>query len=937
MRTLKYSIFFIILFLFINVNFVFAGAGIRLDRNLWNQGTVWYEFEDDFGPAVAGRIIRVINSINVLLEVEAGVTLAECSGWGTPSSNCDQPPLRLTSTTIPGHCASTVGFNHPLTLGGVTRNQNKMLLHTSCDEVAIMHEFGHAIGLFHEHQRSDRDYYVLVITDNVEDDPFTRKEFEKLQSNHLRLLGPYDYRSLMHYHQCAFLQPELDCGGLRRTIFKPFGEPAIGFARSFSRNDIKSIKGLYKDKSQPPELGNDVYRVPGRSTTVTIEQEKFNGFDELLPTEKGLSFNDGDFNGDMREIRITRRPQGTVNLTDNEKGNFTFTFKPGDRRDSFLYSRASRGGGGSSNAYVRIDKGSSPSKGLRASMPSRGTITSSPEGINCGENGDVCEFDFETNTFVSLSASPSTGYRFGVWTGNCSGNKKTTKVFMDNPKHCEAQFELGEELPEEEEAIPPPPTTIVSLNKLSISVIGNGFVTSSPSGISCPPVRNCTDTFSPDSTVVLNIIQTTGYSFSGWSGDCSGNSRKLSVVMDSSKSCTATFVESTTQPLPEPVSNTRTLTIRKNGTGLVASIPPGINCGDVCKSDFRLNSRVNLRAIPLGDYRFSNWAGDCSGGTLTGSSISFTMDADKICTANFTRISTPTPTPPRPVTMHVLRVTKTGSGTVTSSPTGINCGSDCIQRYRLNTRVTLRAQPAGGYRFSSWSGACSGSALTGTSASVTMNSSKTCTANFTRISTPTPPPRPVTKRTLRVTKIGSGTVTSSPSGINCGSDCSHQYNLNSRVTLRARAASGYRFSSWSGACSGSALTGTSASVTMSSNKTCTANFTRLRTTTPNPPRPVTTRTLRVTKSGIGTITSSPSGINCGSDCSHSFRLNSRVSLRARPGRGYQFRNWSGACSGSILTGASTSVTMSSNKTCGATFIRSGFLRQTVEEEKQEEQ
>jgi hypothetical protein len=68
---------------------------------------------------------------------------------------------------------------------------------------------------------------------------------------------------------------------------------------------------------------------------------------------------------------------------------------------------------------------------------------------------------------------------------------------------------------------------------------------------------------------------------------------------------------------------------------------------------------------------------------------------------------------------------------------------------------------------------------------------------------------------------GSGTVTSSPSGINCGSSCSAAFNPGTKVTLTAHAASGSKFAGWSGGgCSG---TGT-CQVTMSSNQTVTANF-----------------------------------------------------------------------------------------------------------------
>jgi hypothetical protein len=68
----------------------------------------------------------------------------------------------------------------------------------------------------------------------------------------------------------------------------------------------------------------------------------------------------------------------------------------------------------------------------------------------------------------------------------------------------------------------------------------------------------------------------------------------------------------------------------------------------------------------------------------------------------------------------------TGAGTVTSSPAGINCGSDCSEIYSSGTLVELTASPNTSSTFAGWSGACSG---TGT-CTMTMNATKTVTATF---------------------------------------------------------------------------------------------------------------------------------------------------------------------------------------------------------------
>jgi len=78
--------------------------------------------------------------------------------------------------------------------------------------------------------------------------------------------------------------------------------------------------------------------------------------------------------------------------------------------------------------------------------------------------------------------------------------------------------------------------------------------------------------------------------------------------------------------------------------------------------------------------------------------------------------------------------------------------------------------------------------------------------------------------------------------------------------------------------------------------------------------------LTVTLAGTpGTVTSSPSGIDCGSACSAPFTNNSAVTLTEVPPSGGTFLNWSGACTGTSTT---CQVTMNGNETVTATFSQS---------------
>ena len=61
----------------------------------------------------------------------------------------------------------------------------------------ICHELGHTLGLVHEHQRSDRDSFVTILTDNIV--PGSEPNFVKLTNS--RNQGSYDFLSVMHYQR----------------------------------------------------------------------------------------------------------------------------------------------------------------------------------------------------------------------------------------------------------------------------------------------------------------------------------------------------------------------------------------------------------------------------------------------------------------------------------------------------------------------------------------------------------------------------------------------------------------------------------------------------------------------------------------------------------------------------------------------------------------
>ncbi|XP_053945031.1 hatching enzyme 1.2 isoform X1 [Anastrepha ludens] len=111
--------------------------------------------------------------------------------------------------------------------------------HCFSSEGRIMHELMHAIGIYHEQSRADRDNFVKIHWENIV--PKYRKNFKLISKKKGKQTFDYDYNSVMHYGEFYFSKKK----GEKPTMTPLQPGVRIGQRKTISKTDCLKINDLY--------------------------------------------------------------------------------------------------------------------------------------------------------------------------------------------------------------------------------------------------------------------------------------------------------------------------------------------------------------------------------------------------------------------------------------------------------------------------------------------------------------------------------------------------------------------------------------------------------------------------------------------------------------------------------------------------------------------
>ena len=149
------------------------------DDHLWTDGVVPYTIDDtDYPPGSSGRSM-IMNAI---------------AEWNTRTNITFIPRMSEAD-----HVVFRFGDDETTSSSLIGKTGGEQTIHAATlgfNAGAIIHEIGHAVGLFHEQAREDRESFVDINWSNVLEDKTHNFDQHVDDGDDI---GAYDYSSIMHY------------------------------------------------------------------------------------------------------------------------------------------------------------------------------------------------------------------------------------------------------------------------------------------------------------------------------------------------------------------------------------------------------------------------------------------------------------------------------------------------------------------------------------------------------------------------------------------------------------------------------------------------------------------------------------------------------------------------------------------------------------------